>query len=243
MRYDFLDKPVPQAMLFLRTLLFYRQRGGRPLPSNEKGDRFSFSCPFIIARQNSWRLLNGNLAAWPALAAIRYRQVNEMKNIARAFIHGLDSSSRGTKGSYFRERYPGMFIEDYPALSASRMEQLERASPNGNPDPRRGSSYGALHGGYLCVRGNETRVRRLILLAPALGHANFTTCSLQRRRRFPSPYHGSDNCRAARGDPPDRRRASLWKPGPSPRGGRPQSPPTSPDADPGTPCWRSGERI
>ena len=52
-----------------------------------------------------------------------------MKNIARAFIHGLDSSSRGTKGSYFRERYPGMFIEDYSGPLEERMEQLERASP------------------------------------------------------------------------------------------------------------------
>ena len=47
----------------------------------------------------------------------------DMDTIARVFIHGLDSSSRGTKGSFFRERYPGMFMEDYSG-------PLERGWPN-----------------------------------------------------------------------------------------------------------------
>jgi hypothetical protein len=34
--------------------------------------------------------------------------VIKMKIFTRVFIHGLDSSSRGTKESFFRERYTGM---------------------------------------------------------------------------------------------------------------------------------------
>ena len=34
----------------------------------------------------------------------------------RVFIHGLESTSQGTKGVYFRERYPDMIINDYTVL-------------------------------------------------------------------------------------------------------------------------------
>ena len=31
-------------------------------------------------------------------------------DVTRVFIHGLESSSRGTKGVFFRDRYPDMII-------------------------------------------------------------------------------------------------------------------------------------
>jgi hypothetical protein len=43
----------------------------------------------------------------------------------RVFIHGLESTSRGTKDVFFRERYPDMIIEDYVGSFAQRMERLE----------------------------------------------------------------------------------------------------------------------
>jgi pimeloyl-ACP methyl ester carboxylesterase len=112
-----------------------------------------------------------------------------MKDIARAFIHGLDSSSRGTKGSYFRARYPGMFTEDYSGPLEERMAQLEKGLSGTGNLILVGSSYGGLMAAiFACA--NETRVRRLILLAPALGHADFTTCSRQPLQIPVTLYHG-----------------------------------------------------
>ncbi|TSA44528.1 MAG: alpha/beta fold hydrolase [Deltaproteobacteria bacterium] len=112
-----------------------------------------------------------------------------MKNIARVFIHGLDSSSRGTKGSYFRGRYPGMLIEDYSGSLEERMAQLEKGLSGTENLILVGSSYGGLMAALFACE-NETRVRRLVLLAPALGHADFTTCFLQPLQIPVTLYHG-----------------------------------------------------
>jgi pimeloyl-ACP methyl ester carboxylesterase len=112
-----------------------------------------------------------------------------MENIARAFIHGLDSSSRGTKGSYFRTRYPGMFIEDYSGPLEERMAQLEKDLSRAENWILVGSSYGGLMAALFAC-GNETRVRRLILLAPALGHADLTACFRQSLKIPVILYHG-----------------------------------------------------
>ena len=112
-----------------------------------------------------------------------------MKNIARAFIHGLDSSSRGTKGSYFRARYPGMFVEDYSGPLEERMAQLEKGLSGTGNLILVGSSYGGLMAALFAC-GNETRIRRLILLAPALGHADFTPCFRQPLQIPVTLYHG-----------------------------------------------------
>jgi pimeloyl-ACP methyl ester carboxylesterase len=112
-----------------------------------------------------------------------------MTDITRVFIHGLDSSSRGTKGSFFRERYPGMFMEDYLGPLEERMAQLEKGLAGKRNLILVGSSCGGLMAAIFACR-NETRIRRLILLAPALGHADLNAT-------FPRPlqipvtlYHG-----------------------------------------------------
>lgn len=112
-----------------------------------------------------------------------------MTNIARAFIHGLDSSSRGTKGSYFRARYPGMFMEDYSGPLEKRMAQLEKGLSGAENWILVGSSYGGLMAAIFAC-GNETRVRRLVLLAPALGHADLMTCSRLPLQIPVTLYHG-----------------------------------------------------
>jgi pimeloyl-ACP methyl ester carboxylesterase len=112
-----------------------------------------------------------------------------MKDIARVFIHGLDSSSRGTKGNYFRARYPGMFVEDYSGPLDERMAQLEKGLSGTGNLILVGSSYGGLMAALFAC-GNETRVRRLILLAPALGHADFTTGSRLPLQIPVTLYHG-----------------------------------------------------
>jgi pimeloyl-ACP methyl ester carboxylesterase len=99
-----------------------------------------------------------------------------MAMITRAFIHGLDSSSRGTKGCFFRERYPEMILEDYSGPLEERMAKLERDLAGKKNLILVGSSYGGLMAALFSCR-NETRVRRLILLAPALGFTDFNICS------------------------------------------------------------------
>lgn len=96
-----------------------------------------------------------------------------MTDVTRVFIHGLDSSSRGTKGTFFRERYPGMRMEDFSGTLAERMAQLETGLAGRNRLILVGSSYGGLMAALFACR-HETRIRRLVLLAPALGHADFS---------------------------------------------------------------------
>lgn len=112
-----------------------------------------------------------------------------MRNIARTFIHGLDSSSLGTKGSYFRTRYPGMLMEDYSGPLEERMAKLEKGLSGMENLILVGSSYGGLMAALFAC-GNETRIRRLVLLAPALGHADFATCFRQPLQIPVTLYHG-----------------------------------------------------
>jgi predicted esterase len=85
----------------------------------------------------------------------------------RAFIHGLESSSQGTKGSFFRERYPDMIVEDFFGSFSQRMEKLEALLAGRRDLILVGSSYGGLMAAvYACL--HEERVKKLILLAPAL---------------------------------------------------------------------------
>lgn len=98
-----------------------------------------------------------------------------METITRVFIHGLDSSSRGTKGSFFRARYPAMFMEDYSGTLEERMAKLERELSGKGDLILVGSSYGGLMAAIFACR-HEARIRRLVLLAPALGHGDFSDC-------------------------------------------------------------------
>lgn len=88
-------------------------------------------------------------------------------NPFRVFIHGLESSSQGTKGIYFREKFPDMLIQDFTGLLEERMAKL-RVILTGKKDLLLvGSSFGGLMAAiYACE--NEGNVKRLILLAPAL---------------------------------------------------------------------------
>ena len=60
----------------------------------------------------------------------------------RVFIHGLESSSQGTKGSFFTRRYAGMIVEDFPGTLGERMAKLERLLENMSDLILVGSSYG-----------------------------------------------------------------------------------------------------
>lgn len=85
----------------------------------------------------------------------------------RVFIHGLDSSSRGTKGTFFRDRFPDMIVGDYSGSFSQRMDKLDDLLAEKTNLVLVGSSYGGLMAAvYACL--HEERVKKLILLAPAL---------------------------------------------------------------------------
>lgn len=108
---------------------------------------------------------------------------------ARAFIHGLESTSQGTKGTFFRERYPDMILEDFTGTFAQRMKKLEGLLAGKQPLVLVGSSYGGLMAAVFACR-HEERVAKLILLAPALHIGPYAP---YRNRRLHIPiviYHG-----------------------------------------------------
>lgn len=115
--------------------------------------------------------------------------MTSVKTINRIFIHGLESSGSGTKGSYFRERYPDMIVEDYFGPFRERMSKLENDLRGKENLILIGSSFGGLMAAvFACL--HEPRVLRLILLAPAL-HLQFYDPYRDRRLRTPTTiYHG-----------------------------------------------------
>jgi pimeloyl-ACP methyl ester carboxylesterase len=93
--------------------------------------------------------------------------------VTGVFIHGLDSSSRGTKGSYFAEHYPQVFRGDYQGDLEERMARLEDDLAGKEELILVGSSFGGLMAALFACR-HPARVRRLVLLAPALEHGDFS---------------------------------------------------------------------
>jgi len=107
----------------------------------------------------------------------------------RVFIHGLESTSQGTKGIYFRERYPEMIIEDYTGSLEARMEKLEAVLAGKETLILVGSSYGGLMAAIYACRHQEM-VRRLILLAPAINLDEFESYAGQVLTMPVHLYHG-----------------------------------------------------
>ncbi len=88
-------------------------------------------------------------------------------NITKIFIHGLESSSKGTKALFFKERYPEMIVPDFKGELDERMAQLTTILGNKKDLLLIGSSFGGLMGALFALKHPE-RVRKLVLLAPAL---------------------------------------------------------------------------
>ncbi|MFA4916791.1 MAG: alpha/beta fold hydrolase [Syntrophales bacterium] len=107
----------------------------------------------------------------------------------RAFIHGLEGSSQGTKATFFRKKYPDMIIEDYVGALSERMDTLNKILFDKKDLILVGSSYGGLMSTiYAC--SNEKKVKKLILLAPALGFPEYKF-NLNEKLVIPvTIYHG-----------------------------------------------------
>lgn len=107
-----------------------------------------------------------------------------MENSKLIYLHGLESDSNSGKARQFREWFPGMVTPDFTGSFEERMIQLQSILESSRRFEETdfvarenlrdvlqwtiiGSSYGGLMGTvYTCT--NPARVRKLILLAPAL---------------------------------------------------------------------------
>ena len=92
---------------------------------------------------------------------------------SRVFIHGLESSGQGVKGAFFKEKYPDMIVEDFTGSFEERMARLNALLKNRDDLILVGSSYGGLMASvFACRTRNRTRkkIKKLVLLAPALNH-------------------------------------------------------------------------
>jgi pimeloyl-ACP methyl ester carboxylesterase len=107
----------------------------------------------------------------------------------RMFIHGLESSNQGTKAVFFRERYPGMVIPHFTGTLAERIDDLNRIVYDESGIIFVGSSFGGLMASIFAME-NESRVDRLILLAPAINHLEFAGYSIRRIFIPVWIYHG-----------------------------------------------------
>ena len=92
------------------------------------------------------------------------------------FVHGLESSGQGFKGTLLRKLFPEILTPDfkkytpeisYQALLSERMTQLKSILEGKTPWILIGSSFGGLMGALYACKYPE-KVLHLILLAPAL---------------------------------------------------------------------------
>ena len=88
------------------------------------------------------------------------------------FLHGLDSSSNGTKGSYFRTHFPDMLVPDFSGSLQERMVTLNSLLTGKKDVTLIGSSFGGLMAAIFAIE-HSRQTRNLILLAPALNFPDF----------------------------------------------------------------------
>jgi len=110
----------------------------------------------------------------------------------KIFIHGLESSGRGTKGLFFRERYPDMLTPDFTGTLEERMALLDQVLAGQSGLRVVGSSFGGLMGTLFAMR-EESRMGRLILLAPAIHALQSVPYPLKELTIPVLIYHGTED--------------------------------------------------
>lgn len=85
----------------------------------------------------------------------------------KIFLHGLESSNQGTKSVFFRENYPDIIIPNFVGTLWQRMDKLNRILSDKSGIRLVGSSFGGLMASIFAME-NESRVDRMVLLAPAI---------------------------------------------------------------------------
>ena len=108
------------------------------------------------------------------------------------FIHGLDSSNKGTKSLFFSELFPDMIIPNFEGTIHERMKKLRAILQGKEGIKLIGSSFGGLMATIFAME-NGSRAKTLILLAPAL---NFLESSGFQLIEISIPvhiYHGTED--------------------------------------------------
>ena len=108
------------------------------------------------------------------------------------FIHGLESTAQGTKGQFFRQFFPEMIIEDYTGDFVTRMRKLSGLLSGSADLILVGSSFGGLMATQYAIE-NEDRVKKMILLAPALNLPEFRPSGHTKLHLPVIIYHGTDD--------------------------------------------------
>ena len=106
------------------------------------------------------------------------------------FIHGLESTAQGAKGKFFSQNFPHMIIENYVGDFQTRMTKLNHILAEKNSLIIVGSSYGGLMAARYAME-NENKVKKLILLAPALNLSAFKSGSCIQLMMPVILYHGA----------------------------------------------------
>ena len=108
------------------------------------------------------------------------------------FIHGLDSSNQGTKSVFFRKRFPGMLTPNFSGSLQERMAKLEDILLGRSGIRLVGSSFGGLMASIFGMQ-HESRVDRLILLAPAIHMIRDIPYSVREISLPVHIYHGTND--------------------------------------------------
>ncbi len=88
------------------------------------------------------------------------------------FLHGLESSSQGTKARFFADNYPQIVSPDFSGDLEERLQQFEKICLEENNLSLIGSSFGGLMAARFALKYPE-KITRLTLLAPALNYGNY----------------------------------------------------------------------
>jgi len=89
------------------------------------------------------------------------------------FIHGQESSSQGNKAVFFQDLFPEMIIPDFVGDVSTRMSKLNKILFDKKGLIMIGSSLGGLMASLYAFQ-NQDRMKKLILLAPAINLSDFS---------------------------------------------------------------------
>jgi pimeloyl-ACP methyl ester carboxylesterase len=88
------------------------------------------------------------------------------------FLHGLESSSQGTKARFFENHFPQVVSPDFSGNLTERLLQLEKMCLRKTDLIFVGSSFGGLMATCFAIKHPE-KVARLILMVPALNFGDY----------------------------------------------------------------------
>lgn len=88
------------------------------------------------------------------------------------FLHGLESSGKGTKGTFLAKHFPDILCPDFFGDLQERLAQLEVLCEGKDDLVLIGSSFGGLMATCFAI-AHPLRVKQLVLMAPALNFEGF----------------------------------------------------------------------